>query len=79
MDMQRQRLRRTGTGLLAGIAALALMGCDMESGTELYLDDLVAVAEEGETLHTPTQIAMDMASVQPPLKRVKSNAPFCFG
>ena len=62
--MHPQRLRRMGTGLLAGIATLALIGCDMESETELYLDDLVAVAEEGETLHTPTQIAMDMASVQ---------------
>ena len=62
--MHRQRLWRTGTGLLAGIAALALMGCDMESETELYLDDLVAVAEEGETLQTPVQITMEMGSVQ---------------
>ncbi|SFD96231.1 hypothetical protein SAMN05660831_02695 [Thiohalospira halophila DSM 15071] len=62
--MHQQPLRRLLPGFLAGAATLALIGCEMESETELYLDDLVTVAEEGESLNTPTQIAMEMASVQ---------------
>jgi len=50
--------------LFALTCVFVLSGCDLDTDVELYISDLIEVAETGEIVTTPAEIGIEMLSVE---------------
>lgn len=60
---KKQSIKTIGLASVGIAGAVALGGCDLDTDVEVYISDLVNVAETGESDSTPAEIGIEMGSM----------------